>query len=162
MTLHIFHMGISKKNRLGSNLITQIGIVVNDIHKTVHEYALFFDVSPPKVTETNSVDQAHTVFRGKPSDARAKLAFFEFKNITIELIEPIGGPSTWQEFLDSKGEGVHHIAFQVKNSEKITLDLAHRGIDLVQKGDYRGGCYKYFDASSSLKIILELLETKLR
>lgn len=155
-------MGISKKNRLGSNLITQIGIVVKDIQKTILEYATFFDVSPPKITETNSVDTAHTEFRGKPSEARAKLAFFEFKNITIELIEPIGGPSTWQEFLDSKGEGVHHIAFHVKNSGKITGDLANRGIDLVQKGDYRGGCYKYLDASNSLKIILELLETKLR
>jgi hypothetical protein len=31
--------------------------------------------------------------------------------LSIELIEPDGKPSTWQEFLDIRGEGIHHIAF---------------------------------------------------
>jgi hypothetical protein len=40
------------------------------------------------------------MFRGSPSQGRAKLAFFNLNNIVLEIIEPIGGPSTWSEFLE--------------------------------------------------------------
>ena len=43
-----------------------------------------------------------TTYRGKPSDAKAKLTFFQLENITIELIEPVGENSTWKEFLDGE------------------------------------------------------------
>ena len=154
-------MDISKKNTLGTNVITQIGIIVKNIAQTAQDYAHFFNVPVPTIAETSSVSETHMEYRGKPSEGRAKLAFFRFKNITIELIEPIGGPSTWQEFLETKGEGVHHIAFQVKNSDGKTLTLAQQKIPLVQKGDYRGGCYKYLDATPTLKLILEFLENKM-
>ena len=42
-------------------------------------------------------------FRGKPSRGRAKLAFFKLENVTIELIQTLGGHSTWQDFLDKHG-----------------------------------------------------------
>jgi len=38
-------------------------------------------------------------------------------SLSLELIEPVGGPSTWREFLDTRGEGVHHIAFHVPDTE---------------------------------------------
>ena len=154
-------MTISKKNRLGTNVITQIGIVVQNIEQTAKDYAFFFGVPVPGINLTASQAESHTEFRGNPSEGRAKLAFFKFKNITIELIEPVDGPSTWQEYLDTRGEGVHHIAFQINKGEEKTLDLDKLGIPLEQKGDFRGGGYKYFNATESLKIILELLETKL-
>jgi catechol 2,3-dioxygenase-like lactoylglutathione lyase family enzyme len=154
-------MRVTKKNSLNTNVITQIGIVVRDIQTTAAKYATFFQTKIPDVIITGTQSEAHTQFRGKPSNAQAKLAFFHFKNITIELIEPIGTPSTWQEFLDTKGEGVHHIAFQIKHGDRVMNLLQSQGVNIEQNGDYRGGCYKYMDTTDSLKIILELLETKL-
>jgi methylmalonyl-CoA/ethylmalonyl-CoA epimerase len=52
-----------------------------------------------------------------PSKARVRQAFFHFDNISLELLEPVGGPSTWKEFLDSNGEGVHHIAFEIRDMD---------------------------------------------
>mgnify|MGYP002065169875 CR=1 FL=1 len=71
----------------------------------------------PEIRLTDSADAAHTEYWGQPTPARAKLAFFRMENISIELIEPAGGPSTWQEFLDAKGEGVHHIAFRIEDMD---------------------------------------------
>jgi len=99
--------------------------------------------------------------RGKATDARAKLAFFQMgEQLSLELIEPIGGPSTWQEFLDTHGEGVHHIAFRVKGTDSILAQLESKGLTTVQTGDHTGGRYAYVDAMDTLKIFLELLAAR--
>lgn len=143
---------------LGADKIVQVGIVVKDIEKASRAYAEVLGTEVPAWFLTDKIDKAHTEFRGKPTEARAKLAFIELRNITIELIEPVGGPSTWREFLEERGEGVHHLAFEVKGmDEKIKL-LAERGLPLLQKGDYEGGRYAYVDGTGRLAVILELLE----
>lgn len=143
---------------LGTDEVVQVGLVVRDIEKASRAYAEILGTDVPQWFLTDTVDKAHTEFRGKPSEARARLAFFKLKNITIELIEPVGGPSTWREFLDQHGEGVHHLAFEIKGmDEKIKL-LAGLGLPLVQKGDYEGGRYAYIDGTRHLSVILELLE----
>jgi 4-hydroxyphenylpyruvate dioxygenase-like putative hemolysin len=110
------------------------------------------------VSLTDPVEQAHTVYNGSPSPARAKLAFIQMGQVSIELIEPVGGPSTWKDFLDQHGEGVHHIAFQVKDTPKVVAGLNEKQIPLVQQGDYTGGMYSYLDSAPQLGVILELLE----
>lgn len=143
---------------LGSDEIVQIGIVVKDIEKASRAWAEILGTDVPPWFLTDTVDKAHTEFRGQPSEARAKLAFFKLKNITLELIEPVGRPSTWSEFLTEQGEGVHHIAFEIKGMEDKLKKLSERGIRLLQKGDYERGRYAYVDATGNLAVILELLE----
>ena len=152
-----FRVMIPKKNLLGTNVITQIAIVVKDIEKTSEVYAELFGVKKPKWSLTAPREKTNAEYKGKPTDARAKLAFFRFKNITLELIEPVDGPSTWKEFLDAKGEGVHHIAFKVKNTGEKVEALKELGMELSQKGNFTGGNYAYIDSMNSLKVILELL-----
>jgi len=142
----------------GEGTITQIGLVVKDIEKTSKAYADFLRVDVPEWLLTDSVDKAHTVYKDRLTEARAKLAFFRLKNLTIELIEPVGGPSTWQEFLDTHGEGIHHIAFEIKGMDEKIIQLQRKGMTLLQKGDYEGGRYCYIDSSQQLGVLLELLE----
>ena len=142
----------------GQGRIVQVGVVVKDIEKAAAAYADLLGVAVPKWSWTDTEDKAHTQFKGRPSPARAKLAFIELKNITLELIEPDSNPSTWREFLNTKGEGVHHIAFEIKGMDgKIAL-LGQKGMPLLQKGDYEGGRYAYIDGTAGLGLILELLE----
>jgi methylmalonyl-CoA/ethylmalonyl-CoA epimerase len=143
---------------LGTQVVTQIGIIVRNIEKTSQVFADFFGVDKPQWHLTDGYDRTHTHYRGEATDARAKLAFFHMGTLDIELIEPVGGPSTWQEFLDEHGEGVHHIAFVVKNMQGKIQRLEQLGIPLVQKGDYEGGRYAYMDALNDLKVVIELLE----
>ena len=148
-----------EKNILGNNVVVQIGILVHDIEKASQDYADFLGVEKPKWSLTDPLEKAETEYRGQPTKARSKLAFFQVGgNLSIELIEPDMEPSTWREDLDKNGEGVHHIAFNVKGmKEKINL-LERDGIKLIQKGEYTGGRYAYLDANDTLKTVLELLE----
>jgi methylmalonyl-CoA/ethylmalonyl-CoA epimerase len=146
------------KNILGTNVITQIGILVHDIEQTSQAYANFFGVDKPQWFMTGTADIAQTEHNGEPSEARAKLAFFDMGSLQLELIEPDQHPSTWREYLDEHGEGPHHIAFVVEGmKEKVSL-MEKNGMPLVQKGEYEAGRYAYMDTSKQLKIILELLE----
>ena len=143
---------------LGNNFITQIGIVVHDIEKVSKAYAKFFGIEAPPIVITDAMDKAQTEVSGQPSEARAKLAFFNMGSLQLELIEPDQHKSTWRDYLDEHGEGVHHIAFEIAGmKQKIDL-LAGNGFKLQQKGEYEGGRYAYIDTLDELKVIVELLE----
>ncbi len=144
---------------LGTQTVVQVGIIVSDIEKTLAGYVEVFGLEKcPEITLTDGPEKAHTNYRGKTTGAVAKLAFIHMGQVDIELIEPVGGPSTWKEFLDEHGEGVHHIAFFVKGTDKVVAYLEGKGIPKVQQGDYTGGMYTYLDSAAKLGVILELLE----
>ena len=143
---------------LGTTVICQVGLIVRDIERSSEAYSRVFGLPRPEVIVTDGPEIAHTQFRGKPTDARAKLAFFDMGQVSLELIEPIGGPSTWREFLDERSEGVHHIAFMVEGTDDVVAFLAGAGIEVAQQGDYTGGRYTYVDSAPTLGVILELLE----
>ncbi|MBS4220352.1 VOC family protein [Bacillus sp. FJAT-49711] len=146
------------KNLLGTNVITQIGILVHDIEKTSQVYADFFGVEKPEAITTDTIEKAQTEYKGEPSIARAKLAFFDMGSVQVELIEPDEQPSTWREHLDEHGEGVHHIAFQIEGMKEKIQVLEQANMPLVQKGEYEGGRYAYIDSVKDLKVMIELLE----
>ncbi|HHY83490.1 MAG TPA: VOC family protein [Clostridiales bacterium] len=148
-----------EKLPLGTNIVAQIAFVVNDIEKTAQAYADFLGVEKPPIIMNGTPDKTEVQYMGQPTNARAKLAFFDIgPNIRLELIEPDMEPSTWRNELDKYGEGIHHIAFFIKGmNEKIGI-LERNGMPLVQKGNYPGGRYAYIDAKEELKTIIELLE----
>ncbi len=139
-------------------VVTQIGLIVNDIEHSAQVYSKIFGLPVPEIVVTDEYDKARTTFEGQASPARAKLAFFKMGQVSIELIEPIGEPSTWKKHLDEKGETVHHIAFQIKDTPKVVAALEQEGIPLQQQGHYTGGMYTYMDSGDKLGVCLELLE----
>ena len=80
--------------------------------------------------------------------------------LQLELIQPNDKPSTWRSFLDEHGEGIHHVAFQVRDSKACVARAEAAGLKLVQHGVYGDGSgeYNYLDAPD-LKCVVELLES---
>lgn len=146
-----------QKESFNEKTVTQIGLVVDDIQKYVQSYAEVFGMERPEIHLTGPYHATQTEYLSKPTTAQARLAFFEFENITIELIEPVGGPSTWREFLDTRGPGIHHIAFNIGSMKKGTDLLEANNGKVVQKGKFAGGAYAYADMSDKLGMIVELL-----
>lgn len=145
-------------DKMQNNIMIQVGVIVRDIEKSAHNYAEVFGIEVPSVSITDIVDKAETEYRGESTPARAKLAFMQMGGMQLELIEPDEHPSTWREFLDAHGEGIHHIAFGVKGMKETIAFLDNNGMPMVQKGEYTGGRYTYIDSSDKLGLIMELLE----
>ncbi|MDF2484287.1 MAG: hypothetical protein K0R46_455 [Herbinix sp.] len=148
-----------EKNMLGTDIVTQIGILCHDIEKTAQAYADLLGVEKPEIYMTGTPDIAKTKYQGEDTPARTKQAFFHVgPNIDIELLEPDHAPSTWRHDLDTNGEGVHHIAFNINGMQKIVEKFEKNGMKEIQKGEWIGGRYSYIDAKDDLKLTLELLE----
>lgn len=138
-----------------------IGIIVRDIDAAIKHWTAFLGVDElPKINIASGHEDNPTHFKGHPSDAKAKLAFIQLENLQVELIEPLeDDPSHWKEFLDTKGEGVHHIAFWVKGMGEQYLDkYAELGMPVEQHGGWDGGEYGYMGSREELAVTVELLE----
>lgn len=138
--------------------VCQIGIIVRDIEEASEAWAKLLGVEVPQYILTEPVEEAHTCYRGKPAEGRAKIALFQMENLWLELIEPVSGPSAWQEFLETNGPGVHHIAFQVKDMDEQIALFEGKSLSLLQRGEFSGGCYAYLDTEAKLGTTVELLE----
>ncbi len=162
--------GQSQPIMFTDSTIVQVAMVVRDVETTARNYSTLFGVEMPPIImsdpdgsqmikEPNRLTVTNT-FRGGESDGRAKLAFFRMPNIMIELIEPVGGASTWREFLETHGEGIHHIAVMVEGIDEYIGRLEGDGAELVQRGEHPDGRYAYIDARGQLGAIVELLEAR--
>lgn len=146
------------QHTLGTNLVVQVGIVVRDIEARTRDWSRILGLPLPEIIITDTQEIAHTEYRQSPTPARAKLAFFHMGQVDVELIEPLGGPSTWQDQLDAHGDSIHHIAFVIAGMQEKVAMLGAAGMPLLQRGDYTGGRYAYIDGTAQLGLVLELLE----
>lgn len=141
--------------------LAQIGFIVKDIEKTKQEFARFFDVPVPPTVNSGEFAVTQTQYRGEPApQAQCQMCFFYFGDLQMELIQPNEAPSAWREHLERHGEGLHHLAFNVKGMQMNVEHCEKWGMKLIQKGEYRrgDGRYSFLDASDSLKMVVELLE----
>jgi methylmalonyl-CoA/ethylmalonyl-CoA epimerase len=135
-------------------------LIVSEIERTAQNYADLLDVPKPPIIVTPGYDVSKTTYDGERSDATAKLAFFDFGQLQLELIEPDDKPSIWREFLEEKGEGAQHIAFRVRDTQRVTDYLGGHGIKVAQQGLYAdgSGMYTYVRSEADLGVMVELLE----
>lgn len=148
---------------LNNNQIAQVGFIVRDIEKSKKVFAEFFGVPVPPTYGGGSFEITGTTVNGEPApEANCSMAFFDVGPSTqIELIEPNESKSTWRDFLDEHGEGIHHIAFQIKGMNMKIEACEKFGMKCVQRGKYGDGNgeYAYLDAFQDMKCLVELLES---
>jgi methylmalonyl-CoA/ethylmalonyl-CoA epimerase len=67
------------------------------------------------------------------SDQKARVSFIPIKDTNIELLESTepGGPIA--KFIESRGEGIHHIALRVENIEEAVQALKTKGVRLIDQ-----------------------------
>jgi len=99
-----------------------IAVIVKDIDKAVEYY---------KSLDIATVGREVVFPEAKPK-IRAK--FVQIGGVPIEFIQPLEGESGYKEFLESKGEGVQHIAFAVDNLDEETDKLVDKGVSIIVKG----------------------------
>ncbi len=143
---------------LGDNKVMQVGVIVANIEAAVQAWSRLLGVEPPSITLTDSFESSNAHYQGQPTSAQAKLAFFDLGQVSLELIEPLGEPSTWNDQLVAHGSSLHHIAFGIQGMQDHLRQLAEQGLPLIQCGEYTGGRYAYVDGQRQFGAVIELLE----
>jgi methylmalonyl-CoA/ethylmalonyl-CoA epimerase len=148
-----------EKSIMGTSVVTQIAVIVHDLDKTAQDYADLLGVEKPEFSLSPTIDISKAEYYGQPTAARVKQAFFNVgPNLVIELLEPDHEPSSWRHDLDTYGEGIHHIAFNIDGMRQVVQKFERNGIKEIQKGQWETGRYSYLDSKDVLKLTLELLE----
>ncbi len=109
----------------GSKTITRIGVVVPDVAKAAKTFTDVFGVpvSPAKDVKPTGFPADYTGDRS----AYTRVAEAQFDNMIVELAQPMGGPSPWRNFLETRGQGIHHVAFNVPGVESHVRFLESMG-----------------------------------
>ena len=94
-----------------------------------------------------------------PSD-RVRIAFLGIGESKVELVEPTDDTTGVARFLESKGEGFHHVCFEVANLSETLLRLELDGLELIDTAPRKGaeGPVAFIHPRSCHGVLVELIE----
>lgn len=139
--------------------IIQVGIVVKDLDKAVKQYYEIYEAGPWDIYTYGPPEMKKGTYRGKPSDWSALIAFTWLGDRQLEIIQPLQGPNIYYEFLEKKGEGLHHIKEWVEDPQATIEEYRKKGISVIQSGEFDGGKFYYLDTEPYLGISLEIVKS---
>jgi methylmalonyl-CoA/ethylmalonyl-CoA epimerase len=139
--------------------ISQIAIVVNDIHAAMEAYQKALGWGPWNVYEHKPPSLHHTELHGEAQPYTMIGAETHVGPIVVELILPVEGPSIYNEWLETRGEGLHHIACMAhtqEESDAIKERFANMGAEVLMGGRIGETIeFYYLDTEPLLKVIIE-------
>ena len=133
---------------MGMDKLDHIGIAVKNIEKSNKLFAKLLGRKHYKIEEV-------------PSEG-VRTSFFDMGNVKIELLEAISPDSAIAKFIEQRGEGIHHLAFEVTDIRKSILEYAARDFALISSSPKAGAdnkmiCFLY--PKSTNGVLLELCQS---
>ena len=129
--------------------IEHIGIAVINLEKAIQIYESTFGLKCYKIEEV--------------PDQRVRTAFFMVGQTKIELLESTDPEGPIGKFISKKGEGLHHIAFAVKNIEEKLAEAGNSGIGLIDSKPRKGAeglDIAFLHPKSTSGVLIEICEHK--
>ena len=128
--------------------INHVGIAVNSINDAVK---LYTDVLGLKVQDIEVIE-----------DQRARTAIIPVGDSKIELIESTDPEGTIAKYIESRGEGLHHLALEVSNIQEALGAMVNKGITLIDEKPRKGvgnSNIAFLHPKSTGRVLIELVES---
>ena len=129
--------------------IEHIGIAVKDLQESIKFYENILGLKCYAIEEVK--------------DQRVKTAFFMVGSTKIELLESTDPEGPIGKFIEKKGEGIHHLAFEVENIQNCLSVLESKDIQLIDKTPRKGAeglNIAFLHPKSTNGILIELCENR--
>ena len=120
------------------------------------------------VKDLDNANKLYTKLFGKPSyktevveSENVKTSFFKVGNSKIELLEAMVEDSIIAKFIEKKGEGIHHIAFEVDNINEEIERLKNEGFVVLSDMPKQGADNKlvvFLHPKSANGVLIELCQ----
>ena len=99
--------------------IEHIGIAVKNLDQAIQTFEKLLGTKCYKIEEVE--------------DQKVRTAFLKVGETKIELLEATSQDSPIAKFLEKRGEGIHHIAFEVQNLKNKLLELRELNFQLIDE-----------------------------
>jgi methylmalonyl-CoA/ethylmalonyl-CoA epimerase len=128
--------------------LDHVGIVVADIDASLQTYQ-------------NQLGFA-LLERVEIPEQKVVAAFLDGGNSTIELISPTDTESGTARYLANKGEGTHHICYEVDDIEAALAELAAAGVRLIDEKPRQGvhGLVAFVHPKATHGMMIEILQKR--
>lgn len=129
--------------------LDHVGIAVKNIEASSKLYRGYLSLSE--------------VEREELPDEQVRVAFFDAGGTRIELLEPIGRRGPLAQFLATRGEGMHHVAFAVSDLQgalKEAVAAGHRPVDARPRRGSGGRLIAFIHPSTTHGVLIELIQTQ--
>jgi methylmalonyl-CoA/ethylmalonyl-CoA epimerase len=90
-----------------------------------------------------------------------RTSFFEISGVKIELLEATSPESPIARFIEKRGEGIHHLAFEVADINKSLTDYQNKGFTLVNETPKSGADNKrigFLHPKTTNGVLIELCQ----
>ena len=135
----------------------QIAYAVPDIFKGVDKWIKDFGAGPFFIAE--HIPIKNVIYRGQPSELDITVAYGQWGEIMIELVQDNGeGPSIIRDLYPPQKSGLHHLAYFVNDMDLVSAKLVEEGYVLAMSGQAGENRFQFFDAISEMGHFLEIYE----
>jgi len=151
------------KLKLGSKSlkVDHIAVVVKNIEKAVKFYSKAFGLKFEEIAEHSLPPDV--IYMGKPSPYTMKVTFAHMGPVRLELVQVVEGECIYTDFLKKKGEGVHHIGFEVDDIEKEVSNAEAQGLEMICYLKIVGiMAFAHFDPKKTNGFRIELVQKDVR
>ncbi|MBI4620838.1 MAG: methylmalonyl-CoA epimerase [Desulfobacterales bacterium] len=126
--------------------INHVGVAVKDLDKAV---SLFENAFGAKV-----------IFRKVFEDQKLESAMVSMGENRFELSQTIDPDGVMGKFIESRGEGIHHVSLQVEDMEKAIAHFENQGLKVVGKGTVGSGGNKicFLHPKDIFGVLIEIIE----
>lgn len=143
----------------GMSKISQVGMVVRDLEKTMTMFHELLGWGPWNIYEHKSPTLHDTHLHGKPATYSMLCAETMVGNMCFELIQPLEGDNIYSEWLEKHGEGFHHLAVMkpsFEESDAFKKKMTDAGATIMMGGRIGETIeFYYLDTEPMLKILIE-------
>ena len=141
-------MESSQTHKLQLKTVDQVSFAVKDIDKVIEAWSSLYGIGPWTFRENSGVSA-----KGYPWKIR--MAFAYLGPVQIELVQCTEGRIFQSRFLDTWGEGLHHLGFYVDDVDAEAANLVAQGAKLLITDP---GNFAYLDAGGPGGAIFELMK----
>lgn len=110
----------------------QVAFLVKDICRTAETLGALFGIGPFRFEDwpPPGRPEFESYSWGQSTRWRLRLAFANLNNMELELIQCVEGASAFSECLAQRGEGFHHLLFELDDLDAAVTALASKGIEV--------------------------------
>ena len=135
----------------------QIAYAVSDIFRGVDKWIKDFGAGPFFIAE--HIPIKNVIYRGQPSELDITVAYGQWGEIMIELVQDNGeGPSIIRDLYPPQKSGLHHLAYFVNDMDLVSAKLVEEGYVLAMSGQAGENRFQFFDAISEMGHFIEIYE----
>lgn len=132
--------------------VRQLGLVTSDVARFIDNMRILYGLEPDRTAFVPPEANDETCLR--------KLAFYNFPEVELEVVQPVHSLPAWHEFLEKHGDCLQHVQYNVDSLSEAIERMEKNGVEMIERGHSITNPaveYCFFDTTAQLGFVTEIV-----